>query len=137
MSDGTEFSGMHYTIDKGDNGRDEEGKVHSECYTKFKAARADKCLHCSHPCMKIDIGGRHFSGTFYTVQAGKYNQDTGGKVHEECWDGFRKAHADKCAHCGRAVIQATFDDGFCSSGSFYTVDAGKVHAECWPDFHPA
>ena len=46
------FNGRFYTIDKGELNSKKAGKVHMECFKSFKAARVDKCLHCSLPVME-------------------------------------------------------------------------------------
>jgi calpain len=66
--------GSYYTIET-------EGQVHAECYTKFKALRADKCIKCGGPIIKIP---GEFSGAYY-------NNDAGGKYHEECF-GHDESH---------------------------------------------
>ena len=88
------IGGRCYTIDGSwyqtrdiKNGRKENGLVHIECFPAFKAERADKCLHCGHPVMEIEIGGRKFGGVFFTItaEAAAANYEglpaAGGQVH--------------------------------------------------------
>ena len=132
--DNKEYCGTYYTIEAEDN-KGRGGKVHKECYTAFKAARVEKCLHCSHPVMEIDVDGQHFDGVYYTIKPGTYKQETGGKVHQECYTAFRIEHGEKCAHCGKAVMEGVIG-GKHFSGTYYTEKGKKIHEECWSAFKP-
>ena len=137
------IGGRCYTIDGSwyqtrgiKNGRKENGLVHLECFPAFKAGRADKCLHCGHPVMEIEVAGRKFGGAFYTITAEAAAANYAGKVppgqvHSECHYAFRKEKTPKCAVCGDPVTEMVTQDGRDFTGKFHTVAGGKrVHEEC-------
>ena len=106
------FSGSYYSEDT--------GKVHSECYTKYRISHAERCLHCKGPVMAIED---KYTGTYYS--------EDNGKIHEECWQLYQEVHAERCVHCNGPVINIEGK----YSGRHYTLDeGGKVHSECWKKY---
>ena len=88
-----------------------EGQIYEECYTKFKASRASKCLYCASPIL----------GSYYTIE-------TEGQVHAECYTKLKALRADKCIKCGGPIIEIPGK----FSGAYYNNDAGgKYHEECF------
>eukprot|EP00903_Cladosiphon_okamuranus_P009514 g9064.t1 len=117
-------SGVFYRV-PAEDGEQEGGTIHQECWETYHDKCSVKCLHCQGPVAHLP--GR-FSGKFYPTV------DPPGKVHSECWEAYNasKPAKETCNHCGEAlaVVEGKF------SGSFVKLGDGiKVHAECLPAYH--